>query len=79
MSKTWVDFYKSFLSAPIRFPDETEARVRKRGTPISYTLSVVCSETILFMMDFAVNQRLTGYTSTACMTTCGSGIRTPRR
>jgi len=60
MSKTWVDFYKSFLSAPIRFPDETEARVRKRGTPISYALSVVCGETILFMMDFAVNQRADG-------------------
>jgi len=60
MSKTWLDFYRSFLAAPIRFPGETEARVRKRGTPISYALSVVCGETILFMMDFAVNQRADG-------------------
>ncbi|CAA7262123.1 unnamed protein product [Cyclocybe aegerita] len=57
MSKTWLAFYKSFLAAPLRFPGETVPRVRKRGTPISYSLSVVCGEAILFMMDFAVNQR----------------------
>ncbi|KAJ3503978.1 hypothetical protein NLJ89_g8185 [Agrocybe chaxingu] len=57
MSKTWLAFYKSFLAAPLRFPGETVPRVRKRGTPISYSLSVVCGEAILFVMDFAVNQR----------------------
>lgn len=60
MSKTWLGFFRAFLEAPIRFPGEKEARVRKRGTPISYSLSVVCGEAVLFMMDFAVNQRANG-------------------
>ncbi|KDR74024.1 hypothetical protein GALMADRAFT_141768 [Galerina marginata CBS 339.88] len=60
MSKAWISFYKAFLSAPIRFPGESEARVRKRGTPISYSLSVLCGEAVIFMMDFAVNQRANG-------------------
>jgi hypothetical protein len=60
MSNTWLEFFKVFLAAPIRFPGETEARVRKRGTPISYSLSVICGEAIMFIMDFAVNQRADG-------------------
>ena len=56
MSKTWLDFYKTFLTAPLRFAGESESRIRKRGTPISYPLSVVCGEAIIFIMDFAVNQ-----------------------
>ena len=60
MSKTWLDFYKTFLTAPLRFTGEGESRTRKRGTPISYSLSVVCGEAIIFIMDFAVNQRAKG-------------------
>lgn len=60
MSNTWLEFFKAFLAAPIRFPGETEARVRKRGTPISYSLSVICGEAIMFIMDFAVNRRADG-------------------
>ena len=60
MSKTWLGFFKAFLEAPIRFPGEAEPRIRKRGTPISYSLSVVCGEAVLFIMDFAVNQRANG-------------------
>ena len=60
MSKTWLDFYKSFLAAPLRFAGESESRIRKRGTPISYSLSTVCGEAIIFIMDFAVNQRAKG-------------------
>jgi hypothetical protein len=60
MSKAWLRFYKAFLSAPIRFPGDPEPRVRKRGTPISYSLSVVCGEVVVFIMDFAVNQRANG-------------------
>ena len=60
MSKTWLNFYKTFLTTPLRFAGESESRIRKRGTPISYTLSVVCGEAIIFVMDFAVNQRAKG-------------------
>ena len=60
MSKTWLEFYKAFLAAPLRFAGENESRTRKRGTPISYALSVVCGEAIIFIMDFTVNQRAKG-------------------
>ena len=60
MSKTWLDFYKTFLATPLRFIGESESRIRNRGTPISYSLSVVCGEAIIFIMDFAVNQRAKG-------------------
>ncbi|KAF9526232.1 hypothetical protein CPB83DRAFT_837589 [Crepidotus variabilis] len=59
MSKTWLGFYDAFLTAPIYFPGESP-RVRLCGTPISYSLSVVCGEAVLFMMDYAVNQRSNG-------------------
>ncbi|KAF8811893.1 hypothetical protein BYT27DRAFT_7221290 [Phlegmacium glaucopus] len=60
MPKNWLSFYKAFLGAPVRFSEDAEPRVRKRGTPISYELSVVCGEALLFIMDFAVNQRADG-------------------
>ena len=60
MTKTWLDFYKTFLAAPLRLTGESESRIRKRGTPISYAFSVVCGEAIIFIMDFAVNQCTNG-------------------
>ncbi|PPQ85746.1 hypothetical protein CVT25_003064 [Psilocybe cyanescens] len=60
MSKTWLGFYKAFLSTPVYFAGDTESRVRKRGTPISYSLSVLCGEAVMSIMDFAVNQRANG-------------------
>ncbi|KAF9484209.1 hypothetical protein BDN70DRAFT_917904 [Pholiota conissans] len=60
MSKPWLRFYKAFLAAPIRFPGDPEPRVRKRGTPIGYSLSVACGEIVVFIMDFAVNQHAKG-------------------
>ena len=58
--KNWLSFYKAFLAMPVRFSEDAEPRIRKRGTPISYELSVVCGEAVLFIMDFAVNQRANG-------------------
>ena len=60
MPKNWLSFYKAFLAMPIRFSEDGEPRIRKRGTPISYELSIVCGEAVLFVMDFAVNQRADG-------------------
>lgn len=58
----WCEFFEKFLQAPVRFKQDPvgEVRMRKRGTPISYALSVVCGEVLLFGMDFAVNQRASG-------------------
>lgn len=60
--ENWLDFFKTFLKAPMRFKDDPagEFRVRERGTPISFALSALCGEVILFGMDFAVNQKADG-------------------
>ncbi|KII87090.1 hypothetical protein PLICRDRAFT_42727 [Plicaturopsis crispa FD-325 SS-3] len=58
----WLNFFQTFLEAPLRFKDDPEGsvRVRKRGTPISYALSALFGELVLFVVDFAVNQRADG-------------------
>ena len=59
----WLDFFKRWLEAPLRFVDADNndgVRVRKRGTPFNYTLSALCGEAVLFVMDFAVNQASDG-------------------
>lgn len=58
VSDTWLDFFKKFLEAPLKFIDEDDstARKRRRGTPASHVLSDVFGETTLFCLDFSVNQ-----------------------
>ena len=62
VSQDWLNFFKAYLKAPMCFKDDPtgEIRVRERGTPISFALSALCGEVILFGMDFAVNQRAGG-------------------
>ncbi|KAJ8124298.1 hypothetical protein O1611_g9342 [Lasiodiplodia mahajangana] len=62
-SETWIAFFAKFLGAPLKFLDDdptTKPRIRRRGTPSSHTLSEVFSESILFCLDFAVNQATGG-------------------
>lgn len=59
VSETWLGFFKTFLEAPLKFTDDGEStptRTRRRGTPSSHVLSDVFGETMLFCLDFAVNQ-----------------------
>jgi hypothetical protein len=56
----WLEFFRTFLRMPVRFPGEAGASTRVRGTPISYALSAFFGEAVLFGMDFAVNQRAHG-------------------
>jgi hypothetical protein len=58
----WLDFFKKWLAAPLRVvgDDADGVRVRKRGTPFNYPLSVLCGEAVLFVMDFAVNRASSG-------------------
>jgi hypothetical protein len=58
----WLAVFEKFLRAPLRFKQDPlgEVRIRKRGTPFNYALSVVCGEAVLFGMDFAVNQKTKG-------------------
>jgi len=63
LSKKWLGFFRKFLEAPLKFAaDDTDVapRPRKRGVPGSHALSTICGETILFCLDYAVNQHTNG-------------------
>ncbi|CRG89676.1 hypothetical protein PISL3812_06715 [Talaromyces islandicus] len=59
----WLQFFKRFLECPLKFVhdgSEAKVQVRKRGVPMSHTISEVLGESILFCMDYAVNQHANG-------------------
>lgn len=63
VSDKWRAFFTRFLAAPLKFMDDgpsAEPRLRKRGTPGSHTLSDVLGESVLFCLDFAINQATDG-------------------
>lgn len=62
VSKKWRKFFQKFLQAPLKFTDDqsSEPRLRRRGTPGSHTLSDMLGETVLFCLDFGVNQATNG-------------------
>lgn len=63
VSGRWRNFFTKFLQAPLRFMedgDSSDARIRRRGTPGSHTLSDFLGEAVLFCLDFAVNQATDG-------------------
>ncbi|OIW30386.1 hypothetical protein CONLIGDRAFT_367409 [Coniochaeta ligniaria NRRL 30616] len=56
----WLDFFRRVLEAPLRFaqdPADAEPQTRRRGTPLSTPLADYFGESLLFVLDFAVNQR----------------------
>jgi hypothetical protein len=59
----WLSFFKVFLEAPLKFAQDCLAaptQVRRRGVPMSHTLSDCFGESVLFCMDYAVNQATNG-------------------
>ncbi|OGM41667.1 hypothetical protein ABOM_009953 [Aspergillus bombycis] len=62
VSEKWLGFFQRFLKAPLKFIDDphAEPRQRQRGTPGAHVLSDVFGETILFCLDFMINQRTEG-------------------
>lgn len=63
LSEKWLGFFRTFLEAPLKFTEDgpsADSRPRKRGVPGAHALSSVCGETILFCMDYAVNQATNG-------------------
>lgn len=63
VSETWLSFFQKFLSAPLIFAGDGPSatiQVRKRGVPMSHSLSDVFGEVLLFCMDYTVNQRADG-------------------
>ena len=55
-TEEWIEFFRKFLAVPIKFADNEDVRVRTRGTPMSYAFSDLFGESILFLLDFTVNQ-----------------------
>jgi hypothetical protein len=59
----WLRFFRCFLEAPLKFVHdgpEAKTQIRKRGIPLSHTISDCVGEAVLFCMDYAVNQRADG-------------------
>ncbi|KAK2056168.1 hypothetical protein LY76DRAFT_518916 [Colletotrichum caudatum] len=59
----WIGLFRRILECPMRFaqdPPDAAVRIRVRGTPLSTPLADLAAETMLFCMDFAVNQRAEG-------------------
>jgi len=63
VQKIWIDFFQRFLNAPIKFTADgptASVQTRKRGVPMSHSISDLLGEVLLFTMDFAVNQKTNG-------------------
>ncbi|KAG0605524.1 hypothetical protein M758_9G065900 [Ceratodon purpureus] len=61
--EVWLTFFQKFLSAPLEFRSDgpmAAPQIRKRGVPMSHSLSGLFGEVLLFCMDYAVNQRADG-------------------
>ncbi|GKT49189.1 uncharacterized protein ColSpa_09370 [Colletotrichum spaethianum] len=59
----WIGLFRRILECPLRFaqdPPDAPAHTRKRGTALSTPLADLVAETMLFCMDFAVNQQANG-------------------
>lgn len=59
----WRDLFKRVLEASMRFKQDspdTPAQVRKRGTLMSTPVADFFAESILFCLDYAVNQKANG-------------------
>lgn len=63
ISDLWINFFRRALEAPMKFindGDDAPVLIRKRGTPISGPFSDFFGESVLFCLDFAMNQRTDG-------------------
>lgn len=58
ISEVWLQFFRKFLQAPLKFQDEPEslAEVQVRGVPKSHALSTFLMESVMFFADLAVNR-----------------------
>ncbi|EER37490.1 conserved hypothetical protein [Histoplasma capsulatum H143] len=61
--KIWLNFFKTFLEAPVRFVNDgpdAPARIRRRGVPMSHSLSDFLGEVLLFCMDYSASKSADG-------------------
>ncbi|EHK98414.1 hypothetical protein M7I_5789 [Glarea lozoyensis 74030] len=63
VSEKWLIFFRKFLEAPLKFVSDgpgVSSKIRKRGCPGAHALSSMFSETVLFCLDYSVNQNADG-------------------
>ncbi|PWN32569.1 uncharacterized protein FA14DRAFT_75468 [Meira miltonrushii] len=61
MDEIWLNFVRKFLTPNLRFKDDKEdAKKRSNGIPIAHQLCTVFGESLMFVLDHAVNQKTTG-------------------
>ncbi len=54
----WIGFFKKFLQPKISFDKGDEPQTIIRGVPTSHALSSLFGETLLFLLDFLINQNV---------------------
>ncbi|XP_037039313.1 uncharacterized protein LOC119076579 [Bradysia coprophila] len=60
VSSQWIQFFKKFLQPKVSFGQGEEPKAVVRGVPTSHVLSSLFEETLLFLLDFYVNQKCDG-------------------
>ena len=63
VSARWIRFFTKALQAPLKLINDgfdAPVQIRKCGVPLSNPLSDFFAETVLFCLDYAVNQRTEG-------------------
>ncbi|KAB8556641.1 hypothetical protein FH972_025677 [Carpinus fangiana] len=61
----WLNFFTKFITPSVFFAQDgkqAEGKTRTRGIPMAHTLSDALGESLMFCLDFAVNQRTRGGT-----------------
>ena len=59
VKERWLKFFRKFLATPLKFVQDgpqASTNIRRCGIPIDHALSDALGETVLFCLDFAVNQ-----------------------
>ena len=56
VSNIWLDFFDRFLKQPVFYKPNKPIRERKRGVPVSHSLSFLLSDLLIFGMDLYVYQ-----------------------
>jgi len=60
VNKDWLEFFQKFLQPRIKFVDGVESTKVQRGVPSAHVLSSLFGETLLFLLDFLINQKCNG-------------------
>lgn len=57
VTEDWIIFFRTFLETTIKMESPSApVQIRKKGAPLSHTLSTLLGESILFIMDLHMNQ-----------------------